>query len=389
MAAAWDHRNMHVEDRWTRPTGTVDKRGRPGRENTERYGRGLRYLAQWTEGGQRKSKSFRTKDAANAHLAGVAKAKQDGTHVRTHKATFGEYGEEWIDAQLHHRPATSEQVHVRWRRNIKPTLGHRPLQAIEPRHVQAAVRQWSIGTTHTGPLAPATVALTYAYTSTIFKAAVRDRLIPSSPCVGINLPELDDEPVVPLTVDQVHHIADAISPGYRGMVWFAAATGMRSGELRGLTLDRLTLDGHLIVRVDRQLANHNPITLAKPKTPNSVRTISVDDISAGKLARHMCHYPPAPSGLVFTNRYGTAIPRTTASDAWREAVDGMGLPPRSGWHMLRHFHASMLIAAGLSVTAVAARLGHKDSTETLRTYAHLWPNDEERAVQAVQTHLWA
>jgi integrase len=49
----------------------------------------------------------------------------------------------------------------------------------------------------------------------------------------------------------------------------------------------------------------------------------------------------------------------------------------------------MLIAAGLSVTAVAARLGHKDSTETLRTYAHLWPNDEERAVQAVQTHLWA
>jgi len=30
----------------------------------------------------------------------------------------------------------------------------------------------------------------------------------------------------------------------------------------------------------------------------------------------------------------------------------------------------------------------KDVTETLRTYAHLWPNDE-RAVQAVATHLWA
>jgi len=27
---------------------------------------------------------------------------------------------------------------------------------------------------------------------------------------------------------------------------------------------------------------------------------------------------------------------------------------------------------------VAHRLGHKDPTETLRTYAHLWPDDDER-----------
>lgn len=378
----------HVEDRWTKPSGRVDSRGRPVREHTERYGRGLRWYAQWTEAGQRKSKSFATADAARAHLARIAKAQQDGTHVRTNRITFGEYGSDWIETQLHHRPSTREQIEIRWRLNIKPALGHLRLRDIERRHVQAAVQQWQRGTDAAGPLAPATVKLTYVYTVAIFKAAVADRLIPVSPCFDMKLPEITDEAVIPLTVEQVRHIAETISPRYQGMVWLAAATGMRGGELRGLTVDRLTLTDTLSIRVDRQLTNHRPLTLAKPKTPSSTRTISLDDVSAGRLARHMCHHSPGPAGLIFTGRLGGPIARATAASAWNEAVEGMGLPDRSGWHMLRHFHASMLIAAGLSVTAVAARLGHKDPTETLQTYAHLWPNDEARARDAVVRGLW-
>ncbi len=57
--------------------------------------------------------------------------------------------------------------------------------------------------------------------------------------------------------------------------------------------------------------------------------------------------------------------------------------------MLRHFHASLLISAGLSVTAVAERLGHADPAETLRTYAHLWPTDQERATAAIEATFGA
>jgi integrase len=374
----------HVEDRWTRPTGEVDRRGRPKREPTERYGSGLRYVAMWAEDGRRKSKSFRTKDDADAHLGDVAKAQRDGTHVHSHRMTVGEFGDDWVQAQVHHRGSTREQVEIRWRRNIRPELGDIRLREVMPRHVQAAVMAWH------RELAPATVAVAYAYAAAIFRAAVRERLIATTPCVGINLPAVEDEPVVPLTVAQVHEIADRMTRRYRGMVWLGAATGMRSGEMRGLTLDRLTLADQLVVRVDRQLVRHvGAPDWGRPKTPSSVRTITVDDASAGKLARHIIDFPPHPSGLVFTSRTHGPVPRTSIGTAWRDAVEDMGLPPRSGWHMLRHFHASMLIASGLSPTAVAARLGHKDVTETLRTYAHLWPNDEERAVQAVATHLWA
>jgi integrase len=62
----------------------------------------------------------------------------------------------------------------------------------------------------------------------------------------------------------------------------------------------------------------------------------------------------------------------------------MGLGQRSGWHDLRHHHASLLIAAGCSPRAVAERLGHADPSETLRTYSHLWPSDEARMLAAVE-----
>jgi integrase len=90
---------------------------------------------------------------------------------------------------------------------------------------------------------------------------------------------------------------------------------------------------------------------------------------------------------VFSTPRRTEVTASTAGDLWRAAVDGMGLPDRSGWHDLRHFHASLLIADGRSVPAVAERLGHKDQAETLATYSHLWPADADRSAAAVDAAL--
>lgn len=43
----------------------------------------------------------------------------------------------------------------------------------------------------------------------------------------------------------------------------------------------------------------------------------------------------------------------------------------------------MLIAAGCSVKAVQHYLGHATAKETLDTYGHLWPNDEDRIRGAI------
>jgi integrase len=376
---------MGVEDRWTRPKGTVDSRGRPEREHTPRWGIGQRWVATWTENGSRKTRSFEFKAQALAHIADVAKAKRDGVHINSHKTTVGEYGDDWIKAQIHQRASSAEQMEIRWRLHIRPVLGHLGLRETQRQHIQSAVLRWS---EPPHELAPSTISVTYGYVAALFKSAMQDRLIPVTPCININLPRVAHERVIPLTTAQVLTIADRINPRYRSLVLLGAATGMRSGELRGLTVDRLAWGDPVAIRIDRQLTNTQPVW-GPTKTSKSDRFLTVDDTAAGLLAYHMLRWPPHESGLIFTGRENGPLARTSIATAWNSATEGMALPDRSGLHALRHYHASLLIAAGISVTAVADRLGHQDSTETLKTYAHLWPNDEERSRDAIAAGLWA
>jgi integrase len=68
-------------------------------------------------------------------------------------------------------------------------------------------------------------------------------------------------------------------------------------------------------------------------------------------------------------------------------VKAAGLPEGTGFHELRHYYASLLIASGASVKVVQARLGHKSAMETLDTYGHLWPDSEDQTRKAVDEAL--
>ena len=58
-------------------------------------------------------------------------------------------------------------------------------------------------------------------------------------------------------------------------------------------------------------------------------------------------------------------------------------------HGLRHFYASLLIHKGCSPKVVQARLGHATNAETMETYGHLWPDDEDLTRVAVDDVLGA
>ncbi len=50
-------------------------------------------------------------------------------------------------------------------------------------------------------------------------------------------------------------------------------------------------------------------------------------------------------------------------------------------HDFRHSHASLLVNEGINIQEIARRLGHADIKMTWNTYSHLYPREEERAVQ--------
>lgn len=360
----------HVRDLWTtEPPLGATKRVRSGR-----WGNGKRWLAVWYDAGVRRSKAFVTKDEAAAWVV-----KRDaGLPVRTPSTeSFRALAEAWRVGQVHHRASTTSSVSEVLGTVILPTLGDRTLGELDRAVLQAAVGEWA------QRWAPSRVRVAWSYVTSILTQAELDGLIESRP-KGIKLPSIEATPIVPLTVAQVQRIADAVPPRWRSMVIVGAATGLRSGELRGLTWDRI-VGGVLIV--DRQLVGADGLipVFGPPKTPSSRRRLTLGAV-AGDLLEGM-RPDDAGGELVWRTRLGTPLRRTASSEVWRGAIEGMGLRERSGWHELRHHHASLLIAAGLSVRAVADRLGHKDPSETLRTYAHLWPTDDARAVAAIDEAL--
>lgn len=338
----------------------------------------LRYRS--PEGDSRKER-FTRKAQAEARMAQVEHSKHTGAYVDTKagRKTFGDYAEEWRKVQVH-RPSTAAQVETNLRRHLLPAFGHRPIGAIRPSEVQACIRGRS------DVLAPATVEVVYRLAVTIFRAAIADRLIVTSPCVGVKLPKAEPRRVVPLTVEQVEALIDAMPGRYQALVAFVATTGLRQGEAFGVTSDRLDFLRRQVT-VDRQIGivTGAPV-LGPPKTRASYRTVPLPQITVDVLAAHLAEYPATGSdGFVFTNDKGEPIRRNRFRDVWRRAARAAELPDWATFHDLRHFYASLLIRHGESVVVVQSRLGHATAAETLDTYSHLWPDSDDRTREAVET----
>lgn len=341
-----------------------------------------RWRARWRDpNGKQRSQVFDRKVDAEAHLTAMEHRKRTGEYVdpSAGRVTVRDWCEGWRKVQAH-RQSTMQQVESHFRIHLYPTLGDHELRALRPSEVQAWVSKIGEG------LKPATVSVIYAHFSSAMKAAAHDRLIARTPCERIKLPKREHREVVPPTVEEVAALAASIDERYRAAVVLAAGSGLRLGEVFGLQLDRVDFLRRL-VRVDQQLVtpDNGPAFLAPPKTNAAVRAVPIADVVLEELAGHVRRFPPV-EGFVFTNSAGQPVRRSALQKQWtlarrKACVDGVT------FHGLRHHYASALIAAGCSVKAVQKALGHASATETLNTYAHLWPDDEDRTRAAIQA-LW-
>jgi integrase len=340
--------------------------------------------------GREHAKHFDRKTDAQRWLDEVTASVVTGQYVDPNagRMTFREYAEQWRGAQVH-RPSSQAHVETMLRRHAYPTLGDRPLATILPSEVQAWVKRLSVGGEDRKPLAPSTVSVVHSIVSSVFRAAVRDRRIPANPCEGTRLPKRERSKVVPITTEQVERLTAAMPDELRALVTFAAGTGVRGGELRGLTLDRV----HFLrreVTIDRQLVGVDGVApiWGPPKTEASYRTVPLPNVVLEALQQHLAAYDVEPDGLLFTLG-GLSISRQAFGHQWRTPARAAGIPSGQGLHALRHYYASLLIRHGESVKTVQARLGHASAAETLDTYSHLWPDSDDRTRDAVDAVLGA
>lgn len=335
--------------------------------------------------GKEHARHFKRKVDAQRWLDEMTTSIVTGAYVApgAGRITFREYAEGWRAVQVH-RYGTAVHVEGALRTRVYLIFGDEPLESIVPSDIQALVK----GMERT--LSPRSVIVTYRYVATIFKVAVRDRRIALTPCDGIRLPKDVKTPITPMSTAEVQALVETIPERYHAMIVLAAGTGLRQGEIFGLTLDRVDFLRRTLF-VDRQLVGvrGQAPTFGPPKTASSIRTVPIPDVVLEALSEHVRRFPPsAPDAPIFVGSDGQLLRRSAFGTLWRRTAKEAGVTGRT-FHSLRHYYASLLIRHGESVKTVQARLGHASAAETLDTYSHLWPDSDDRTREAVDHILGA
>jgi hypothetical protein len=154
-----------------------------------------------------------------------------------------------------------------------------------------------------------------------------------------------------------------------------------------LTVDRIDFLRQT-VRIDRQLispSGKGPVVFGPPKTPSSNRVMTLPDSVRDVLAAHLARFGSGSDGLVFSSNTGASLRRSVWGKAYKSAAKSVGVD--SSTHDLRHHCARVLISSGVSIKAVQQYLGHKNASETLDTYGHLMPGDNDRVRAAIDASL--
>lgn len=263
-----------------------------------------------------------------------------------------------------------------WARTWAKHLGDLPANRVTSDAVRAAVNALAADYSHKS------LQNQRGLLAAVLGRCIEEGHLSKNPAKGIRLSRGDEAERAEmqiLTPQEFAHIVDRVPETYRPLVRFLGATGCRWGEAVALEVRDVALPN---VRIRRALkwSPDNNRTVGPTKTRRSNRTVAVPREMHDEL-RTACA-GKAKSDLVFTApRGGQVLHRTFWSRVWLPAVTGLD-EPRPRIHDLRHSHAAWLLAAGVPIHVVQARLGHESIKTTVDTYGGLLPDAQIAAANA-------
>ena len=190
-----------------------------------------------------------------------------------------------------------------------------------------------------------------------FRWATRARYLDRDPLVGLRVEPLRVRDVVPPDTDLLRLIDAAPAP-------LAAAlralylTGCRPGEVVGLTIDRVDLAGGTWQVRDK----------IRGKTGSEFRTVY---LSPGAIDLTRSAVGDRATGHVFLKARGGPWTRkalTIYSGLVRRRI---GLGPDATPHAFRHAFVTRKLVEGVPPATVAALVGHRSISTTMRVYSKL------------------
>ena len=162
-------------------------------------------------------------------------------------------------------------------------------------------------------------------------------------------------------------------PLYNCFFRFLYVSGCRKGEAYAITFDDID-ESAGTVKITKSVTRKDPsapYAITTPKNASSNRTVFLPQ----GLIKDMMALKQDGDTFVFG---GTRpLPDRTVTRVLDRACEKAGVK-RIRLHDFRHSCASLLISKGVSIVAVSKRLGHTNIEQTLNTYSHMMPSDQDR-----------
>jgi len=335
----------------------------------------------------RRAEELRKFDSAKARAAGVV-AKTPTTLSTLLQEFFCQHADEKL------APKTIERYHE-MAAILAPDLLAMPLSQVTPLDLS---REWTRllksgghhrRTKQARPLSAKTVRNIAGLVSSAFSRAVRWGLVAANPVPNSEAP-------VPKK-----HIKSALLPSEQALLidsasalWFlpmfldlCAASGARRGEVLALRWSDIQ-NGY--ARVERSLTQTKHGIEFKGTKTDKPRLIELPPSALAHLESYRKQqeevrrqFGPGYRGdldLIFANLDGTPLRPDSISSSISLLCRRLRLPKGTSLHTLRHSHASVLLANGVDLATVSARLGHSSVRVTADIYSHaLRGRDREAA----------
>ena len=294
----------------------------------------------------------------------------------------------WLGEYVDNLTALEDSTRAAYKRIVAQHVKVAPLGALPLAAVtRDDFRQWV--TWQQTIVAPKTLSNHRALLSAGFAEAVHAGRLGMNPCAGVRVPRSDAGRTTAawsiLTPSELSKVVSVMTPDVlKPLPIVLARTGLRWGEVTALRVADIDLDGDrptlTVHRAWKRGATGGVYYLGVPKSRKSRRTIALDPETV-EVLRAVVEGKPADA-LIFPGPRGGQLLRSTFMDHYGPACDA-AIGRRTRIHDLRHTHASWLIAAGVPLPTIQARLGHESITTTINVYGHLMRESDEQVLRAL------
>lgn len=325
-----------------------------------------------------RSISGKTQKEVSRKLKEVTSSIDNNTYSSPNKITLSEWLDIWVNEYLNDiKPSTRSIYAHNINKHVKPALGNIQLSKLDTNTVQ----KFYNNLLKTG-LSSGTVKLVHATLHKALEQAIVVKYLRSNPLIGIKLPRVVRTKITPLDDEQISSFLIAIK-GHKFETLFTVAlfTGMREGELLGLTWEQIDFNTGTIL-IDRQLQydrfGKTGYSVISPKSNRSrtirpasfiIKLLSELKDEQSKTAKALGS-AWVNSGYVFVNSVGEHLPVATLYNNLKSIAKKMGMPELR-FHDLRHSYAVASIRAGDDIKTVQENLGHATAAFTLDVYGHV------------------